>query len=315
MYIPNSSGRLTSVVLGLVIALSGSVLLAQKSDKKAKVQESLPNAPAVLWREPTDIGSRDLFLGPGGEAMKPDLSSVTFIKVETGGHTKKWRVRDGSGNEWVVKFGNEAQPETAASRLVWAAGYYTDIDYFVPEVKIEGKGTAKDVRFEARPKTIKRYDTEWDWDDNPFRGKSELQGLKVLMVLLNNWDLKNSNHRVLFIKDDNELRYVVSDLGVAFGKTGNMITHNRNRPDEYVKTKFIKNVDGGNVLFDFHATHDKMLGNVTVAQARWMGQILSQLSDKQISDAFRAANYTPEEIDILTKTVRGRIEELANLPG
>ena len=46
-----------------------------------------------------------------------------------------------------------------------------------------------------------------------------------------------------------------------------------------------------------------------------MGQILSQLSDKQISDAFRAANYTPEEIDILTKTVRGRIEELANLPG
>src|SRR5437870_8794726 len=315
MYIPNSSGRLTSVVLGLVIALSGSVLLAQKSEKKAKVQESLPNAPAVLWREPTDIGSRDLFLGPGGEAMKPDLSHVTFVGVQATGNTKKWRVRDGSGNEWVVKFGNEAQPETAASRLVWAAGYYTDIDYFVPEVKIEGKGTAKDVRFEARPKTIKRYDTEWDWDDNPFRGKNELQGLKVLMVLLNNWDLKNSNHRILFIKDDNELRYVVSDLGVAFGKTGNMITHNRNRPDDYVKTKFIKNVDGGNVLFDFHATHDKMLGNVTVTQARWIGQILAQLSDKQISDAFRAANYTPEEIDILTKTVRARIEELANLPG
>jgi hypothetical protein len=315
MYKPNSSGRLTSVVLGLVIALSGSVLLAQKSEKKAKDKESLPNAPAVLWVEPTDIASRDLFLGPGGEAMKPDLSSVTFIKVETGGHTKKWRVRDGSGNEWVVKFGNEAQPETAASRLVWAAGYYTDIDYFVPEVKIEGKGTAKDVRFEARPKTIKRYDMEWDWDDNPFRGKNELQGLKVLMVLLNNWDLKNSNHRILFSKDENELRYVVSDLGVAFGKTGNMITHNRNSPNDYVKTKFIKNVDGGNVLFDFHATHDKMLDNVTVAQARWIGQILSQLSDKQISDAFRAANYTPEEIDILTKTVRARIDELANLPG
>src|SRR5438046_3339448 len=236
MYIPNSSGRLTSVVLGLVIALSGSVLLAQKSEKKAKVQESLPNAPAVLWREPTDIGSRDLFLGPGGEAMKPDLSSVTFIKVETGGHTKKWRVRDGSGNEWVVKFGNEAQPETASSRLGWAAGNYTDIDYFVPEVKIEGKGIARDVRFEARPKTIKRYDKEWDWDDNPFRGKSELQGLKVLMVLLNNWDLKNSNHRILFAKDNNELHYVVNDLGVAFGKTVNMITHNRKSPKDSVKT-------------------------------------------------------------------------------
>ena len=315
MYIPNSSGRLTSVVLGLVIALSGSVLLAQKSEKKAKVQESLPNAPAVLWREPTDIGSRDLFLGPGGEAMKPDLSHVTFIGVQATGHTKKWRVRDGSGNEWVVKFGNEAQPETAASRLVWAAGYYTDIDYFVPEVKIEGKGTAKDVRFEARPKTIKRYDTEWDWDDNPFKGTNELQGLKVLMVLLNNWDLKNANHRILLMKDENELRYIVSDLGVAFGKTGNSITHNRNRPEEFVKTKFVKNVDGNSILFDFHATHDQMLRNVSVGQAKWIGNILSQLSDQQIGDAFRAANYSPEEIEMLTKSVRARINELVSLPG
>jgi len=312
---PNSSGRLTSVVLGLVIALSGSVLLAQKSEKKAKVQESLPNAPAVLWREPTDIGSRDLFLGPGGEAMKPDLSHVTFIGVQATGHTKKWRVRDGSGNEWVVKFGNEAQPETAASRLVWAAGYYTDIDYFVPEVKIEGKGTAKDVRFEARPKTIKRYDTEWDWDDNPFKGTNELQGLKVLMVLLNNWDLKNANHRILLMKDENELRYIVSDLGVAFGKTGNSITHNRNRPEEFVKTKFVKNVDGNSILFDFHATHDQMLRNVSVGQAKWIGNILSQLSDQQIGDAFRAANYSPEEIEMLTKSVRARINELVSLPG
>ncbi len=315
MYRPNSSGRLTSVVLGLVIALSGSVLLAQKSDKKAKDKESLPNAPAVLWREPTDIASRDLFLGPGGEAMKPDLSHVTFIEVQATGHTKKWRVRDGAGREWVVKFGNEAQPETAASRLVWAAGYYTDITYFVPEVNIEGKGVVKNVRFEARPKDIKRYDVEWDWDDNPFKGTNELQGLKVLMVLLNNWDLKNSNHRVLLSKDENELRYIVSDLGVAFGKTGNSITHNRNRPEEFVKTKFVKNVDGNSILFDFHATHDQMLRNVSVGQAKWIGNILSQLSDQQIGDAFRAANYSPEEIEMLTKSVRARINELVSLPG
>ncbi len=290
MYITNSPRRLISAVLGLIIVMSGAVILGQKESKDKKDKQTLPDAPAVLWREPTDIASRDLFLGPGGEAMKPDLSHVTFI-------------------------GNEAQPETAATRLVWAAGYYTDIDYFVPKVNIEGKGLAKNVRFEARPKTLKRYDYEWDWDENPFKGTNELQGLKVLMVLLNNWDLKNSNHRVLLLKDQNQLQYIVSDLGVAFGKTGNSITHNRNRPDEYVKTKFVKNVDGNNILFDFHATHDQMLGNVTVGQARWIGQILSQLSDKQISDAFRAANYTPEEIDILTKTVRARIDELANLAG
>src|SRR6266404_6086692 len=315
MFTSKTNRRSIALAFGCTIVLSGAVLFGQKDKKNEKDKTILPDAPAVLWREPTDITSRDLFLGPGGEAMRPDLSKVTFIKVDIGGHTKKWRVRDGAGNEWVVKFGNEAQPETAATRLVWAAGYYTDIDYFVPEVKIEGKGTAKDVRFEARPKNLKRYVMEWDWEDNPFRGKDELQGLKVLMVLLNNWDLKNSNHRILFAKDDNELRYVVSDLGVAFGKTGNMITHNRNRPDEYVKTKFIKTVEGGNILFDFHATHDKMLDNVTVAQAKWIGQILSQLSDKQLGDAFRAANYSAEDVDILARTVRARIDELVNLPG
>ena len=85
----------------------------------------------------------------------------------------------------------------------------------------------RSVCFEARPKDIKRFDVEWDWDENPFKGANK-QGLKVLIVLLNNWDLKNSNHRMLPVKGRNrggsELRYVVSDLGVAFGKTGNSIT-------------------------------------------------------------------------------------------
>ncbi|MFN2577379.1 MAG: hypothetical protein ABR607_06775 [Pyrinomonadaceae bacterium] len=306
-----------SIVIGafLALSLSATTLFAQKEKKQLTDDTSLPNAPAVLWQEPSDIASRDLFLGPGGEAMRPDLSHVVYIRDNTGGHTTKYRVRDGAGNEWVVKVGNEAQPETAASRLVWAAGYYTDITYFVPEVKIDGKGTLKNVRFEARPKTIKRYDLEWDWDNNPFKGSNELQGLKVLMVLLNNWDLKNANHRILFMKDDNQLRYVVSDLGVAFGKTGSSITHNRNRPDEYVKTRFVTGVQGDSISFGFHATHDQMLGNVTVTQAKWIGNILSQLSDKQISDAFRAADYSPAEIDMLTKSVRERIDELVKLPG
>ena len=85
-------------------------------------------------------------------------------------------------------------------------------------------------------------------------------------------------------------------------------------PDEYAKTKFVKNAEGSKISFDFHATHDQMLGNVTVAQAKWIGNILSQLSDQQIGDAFRAANYSPEEIDMLTKTLRARINELVSLP-
>jgi len=39
------------------------------------------------------------------------------------------------------------------------------------------------------------------------------------------------------------------------------------------------------------------------------------LSDEQIKDAFRAANYTPEEVDTLTSALKARIAALANPAG
>src|SRR5947209_13454960 len=217
------------LAIALILCLPAS-FLGQKGHKKAKDgNEPLPAGTPVLWREPTDIASRDLYLGPGGEEMKPDLSKVTFVRDEHTGHSIKYRVKDGQGRTWVLKTSNEAQSETVASRIVWAAGYYTDITYYVPEVNVEGKGLIKNARFEARPKDVKRFDQEWDWDNNPFAGTKELQGLKVLMVVLNNWDLKTQNNRVLLVHDDatdtNELRYIISDLGATLGKTGNFITH------------------------------------------------------------------------------------------
>ena len=100
---------------------------------------------AIMW-EPVNISSRDLYKGPGGDAMKPNLSSITFIREQKGGHNKKFRISDGSGRIWVAKLGREAQPETAAVRLMWGLGYKTEINYLVPSLTIPGKGTFKNVR-------------------------------------------------------------------------------------------------------------------------------------------------------------------------
>jgi hypothetical protein len=70
--------------------------------------------------------------------MKPDTSSVTFLKADQGGYSVKYRMRDGAGREWVAKLGKEAQSETAAVRLLWAIGYQTEINYLVPCVHIAG---------------------------------------------------------------------------------------------------------------------------------------------------------------------------------
>src|SRR5215813_2376672 len=191
---------------GLALLLVGLVLMpatfAQKYDRDKNGKRIPPaDAQPLLWVNPADISTRDLFAGPGGEAMKPDLSSVTFLEDETKSYSTKYRVRDGSGNEWVLKIGKEAQPETAACRLVWAAGYFVDVNYLVPKVEIKGKGTFENVRFEARPKGIKRMHDHWDWDKNPFVGTPALQGFKVLMALINNWDIQNHNNNVLLVTD------------------------------------------------------------------------------------------------------------------
>src|SRR5215216_541835 len=133
---------------------------SEKKEKKEKKEKQAPQGTPVLWQKPTDIASRDLLLGPGGEQMKPDVSRVTFVKEEKGGYSKKYRVKDAAGRVWVAKLGKEAQSETAAVRLVWAAGYVTEINYLVPQVTIEGKGTFENVRFEARPEDVDRWE-EW----------------------------------------------------------------------------------------------------------------------------------------------------------
>ena len=316
MFQRNSFKRPALILIGMAMLLT-STIQGQKSKKSHP--KPIPNdAKPVLWHEPTDIASRDLFLGSGGEAMKPDLSKVTFVADETRSYSKKYRVRDGAGNEWVVKVGPEAQSETAATRLIWAAGYFADITYLVPHVDIEGKGSFDNARFEARPKGQKRLGQRWDWSKNPFVGTNELQGLKVLMALINNWDIQNHNNNILLVTDEStgekEARYFDTDLGASFGKEGRFIGHTRNRPDQYVAdTKFITGAEHGMVRFDYKGKNKHLINDITVAQAKWLGNILSQLSDQQISDAFRAANYSPEQIEALTRVVKARINELVSL--
>ncbi|HEX8720729.1 MAG TPA: hypothetical protein VF736_08885 [Pyrinomonadaceae bacterium] len=303
-----------------------------KNEEKKGEQKQAPQGAPVLWQEPADVSSLNLLLGPGGAEMKPDLSQLIFDgSEEGGGYSVKWRVRDASGRRWVAKLGNEAQPETAATRLLWAAGYPVEITYLVPCAKIvnapkppSNKGIKKcqgdgfpNVRLEARPEAHKRLDN-WSWDQNPFAGSKEFAGLVVLMGLVNNWDLKDTNNKVIYVPGEGggegQLRYIISDLGATFGKTGNFITHSRNEPEKYVKTDFVEKVENGRVKFDYSGKKGGLFDNITVEHAKWVGDLLGRLSEEQVKDAFRAANYTPEEVEGLAQEVLGRINALRRLP-
>src|SRR5690349_22093009 len=240
-----------------------------KKDKDKKEKKELTGKP-VMWKDPEDLESRNLILGAGGEEMKPDISRITFIEQKSGGYSTKYRVKDAQGNEWVAKIGKEAQTDTAANGLLWALGYETEIAYLIPHLKIEGKGEFDNVRLEARPANVKRRGN-WMWENNPFQNTPEFRGLKILMLMINNWDMKDDNNEILAMRNpttgEAELRYIISDLGGTFGKTGGFFSRSRNEPKDYVKADFIKAVKGDTIDFNYGGKNQKLFSGLTVADA------------------------------------------------
>ncbi|HLH44940.1 MAG TPA: hypothetical protein VKV74_18265 [Bryobacteraceae bacterium] len=309
--------------------------------------ETTGNGPAVLWSDPGDISARDLFYGPGGREHQP-AGRVEFVEEDLDGSSPKFVVRDENGVKWKVKLGLEARPETAASRLVWAAGYFANEDYFVARLQVEGLprhlhrgqnfvspgGVIRDARLKRYLKGEEKIGT-WEWNDDPFSGTREWNGLRLLMGLINNWDLKDENNAIYQEETpDGESRriYMVSDLGASFG-TPNLtwpLKKTRGNLAHYRHSKFLAAIRDDAVdvrsparppwLFWFDHSEYRLrlrltlLGrNIPLADARWLGHLLAQLSPAQIRDAFRAAGYSPDEVEGFAEVVEERIGTLREL--
>jgi len=300
------------LIITLLLAASGT------AQKKAAKPQQLTGGKPVMW-EKVNIRGRDLFYGPGGRGMMPDVSRVTFIKQEEGGHNKKYRIKDAAGRTWVAKLGREAQPETVSVRLLWALGYKTEVNYLVPTITIPGKGTLRNVRLEARPDDVDRLD-EWKWKSNPFVGTNELQGLKMMMMFFNNWDVLDLQNKVLKVdgnRQGTELHYIVSDLGSTMGRLGNnnfpiiyRFGRSTGKPHHYAGSKFVKGTKDGEVILAYKGKNRGLFKHITVEQGRWLADLLLKLDERQIRDAFRAANYSQSDIDIYTTAVLKRIYDL-----
>jgi hypothetical protein len=145
--------------------------------------------------------------------------------------------------------------------------------------------------------------------------------------------LKTENNAVLTDKKDPDREYLeVSDVGASFGRAGKSYTDSitKANPQAYHRTKFIKKVHTDYVDFNF-PTHppfiyifdlpffiEKLGGrwigrHIPRADVKWIGSLLAQLSPEQIRSAFRAAGYSPEDVELYASTVEARIAELKKL--
>ena len=275
----------------------------------------------ALWGEWGNIAALDILNGPGGEKHQPG-TNFKFIEESNSGTSPKFFVEDENGAKWKVKLGQEVKSETAATRLVWVAGYFVDEDYYRPQIRVQGMkplsrgreyvsgdGLVREARLERQGQGKKL--NNWSWDQNPFVGTRELNGLRVMMALINNWDVKESNNDIYDV--DGVSRYEVSDLGASLGRTGNVFGRSKSVMKDYEKSKFIQKVTPESVDFVFHGKIESLGKSIPIADARWIGNRLGQFSPEQIRDCFRAAGYSPDEVEGYAKIVMQRIDALKKL--
>jgi hypothetical protein len=326
------------LILMLVAVTFTASFIAQEKDNDKDNAAGLPEA---IWRDPGNVASLNLLYGAGGKAHAPRTNGVfTFLKEDLEATSPKFDIADDQGIHWRVKLGQEPESETAATRFLWAAGYFVDEDYYLAALKVRNMptlhrgaslvlpdGTVRRARLERRLKDVKKAGA-WDWFDNPFVHGRELNGLRVMMSLLNNWDLSEANNSI--VERSGERRYLVSDVGATFGKTGNSLTRSKSAPEDYTESTFVEKTTPGFIDFvlhsrpfflsavDVHNYRDRtrmeqVTKHIPRADARWLGRRLSRLSGRQIRDAFRAGGYTNEEVELYARAMRKRIAELGAL--
>jgi len=333
----NTRFRRRTLALAALVISCAAIAPAQNSTKDSSLA-----APAI-WHDPGDIKSKDLLNGPAGKKHHPQLP-VKFLKEDKHGQNSKFDVEDADGTKWKAKLGIEAQPEVVATRLLWAIGYFTNDNYYIPNLEVkdlpahlhrgQGHVMSPDHFDGARLQRHvggEKKETTWNWRHNPFVGTRELNGLRVMMAFLSNWDLKDENNAIFTDKDGRQ-EYLVTDVGTAFGASGKHWTEaaSKNNLPEYRKARFISKIAPDYVGFNFprrppllhlfvpasyfRQVHMRWVGNhVPRADAKWLGSLLAQLTTDQILDAFRAGGYPPDKAAAFTKVVQSRIAELNQL--
>jgi hypothetical protein len=294
----------------------------------------------VLWRDPGRVEDRDLAAGPGGPGNEPH-PPFTFVEEHSSGTHPSVSVRDGRGRRWRVKWGPEARPETFAVRIAWALGYFAEVTHYVPSGTIDGArdlqrasecigaaGHFSEARFELEDDEAHSHWEEhsWAWHDNPFVGTPELQGLKILVMLLSNWDSKDQRdvargsntaifeHRLS--RGQREARYLITDWGGSMGRWGTYpVTRGRwdHEGFEAQTPEFVTGSDAdGFVQFGYVGQRtDDVSSGIRVEDVRWLMQYLGRLTDRQLLDALRASGATTEEAARYSAALRARIGQLA----
>ena len=291
-----------------------------------------------IWREPTSLDLSDLRYGPEGAAGVP-RPPFRFVKEHLTGSHPCVAARDAAGRLWRVKWGAEAKPEAFAVRVAWALGYFAEVTHFIPSGTLEETfdlqrardcvgpdGLFRDARFELEDRSIRMHFEEhsWAWNDNPFLGTPQLQGLKIVNMLLSNWDTKDrrdvsrgSNTAIFEYRASRwgrEARYLITDWGGAMGRWGATVV-SRGRWDvngfEAQTPGFVTGVTDGVMNFGYQGQRTAEIARgITVEDAAWFYRYAGRLTEATLLDGLTACGATSVEA---TRFARALVERIAQI--
>jgi hypothetical protein len=311
------------------------------ADTPPRVYTEIPaivNGQTVLWHDPGAVEQLDFKYGIGGPELAP-AQPFSFVKEDLSGTSPKVQVKDANGRTWVIKFGNEAIPDTFSTRMAWAVGYWVEPNYLIADGVISGvrritrahewvdeKGNFRNGRFQLRsdrPKYLN--DINWNWDQNPFVGTPQLNGLKVMMMLVSNWDDKDFRDaatrgaNTAIYQDGERYIFFIDDWGASFGNWGKIFTRSKWNPIDYNRESpnFVKGLGTG-IEWGYTGQHSELMKEgVRPSDVRWLMQYLGRVTDDQIRTGLITNGASDEEARYCLEGLRTRIGQLrtvANFP-
>ena len=331
-----------------VLLLVGVAFAASGQHQKVAKLEKLPSGEDILWSDPGDVASLDFIYGPGGRDGEPQ-PPFSLVKEDLGGTNPKVVVKDANDRTWSVKFGVEARPEVFCNRLIWACGYVVETEYYVAHGQITGArglkrarseigqdGSFANARFQLRsdsPRFLK--DSNWTWAENPFTGTQQFNGLRIMMMLVSNWDAKDARdidangantgaadtNLGVFQDTGNDgprYLYFVDDWGASMGRWGHTAARSKWDCSSYAgqTAEFVLGVHDDVVEWGYSGKHDRDIKeNIRIEDVRWLLQYLGRVTDDQINAALASSGATPGQLECFGKAIRNRIGQLKRIAG